>query len=313
MSELDVTEEEIPQALDGQRVDRVVSLITGLSRSRAAIAVESGRVTINAKVVVKPSLRVATGDRLVVETTREGDRLEPDSTVEISVVYDDAHVIVVNKQAGLVVHPGAGTEAATLVHGLLARYPELGELRDLDDPPDRPGIVHRLDRGTSGLLVVARTAAAKESLARQLKQRTVSRQYLTLLSGHLEADSGVIDAPLGRSPRNPTIRSVVADGKPARTHYEVLERYTKPDLTLAGVRLETGRTHQIRAHFAAVGHLVTGDRQYGDEDALGLGRPFLHAGQLGFAHPENGEWRNFDAPLPPELREPLDRLVASAD
>ncbi len=304
-----VIEEEIPQALDGQRVDRVVSFVTGLSRSRAADSVEAGRVTVDGSIVTKVSTRVSTGQRVAIETVEERDVLTPDDSVDVTVVHEDQHVVVVNKQAGLVVHPGAGTESGTLVNGLLARYPELLALRDLDDPPERPGIVHRLDRGTSGLLMVARTAEAKASLTEQLRRRLVSRRYSALLIGHVEAESGVIDAPLGRSPRSPTIRTVVADGKPARTHYDVLARYGEPLVTLVDVRLETGRTHQIRAHFTAVGHCVAGDRQYGAEETMGLERPFLHAGQLGFEHPTTGEWLEFEASLPDDLDRVLRGLV----
>ncbi len=305
-------EEEIPQALNGQRVDRVVSFVTGLSRRSAADSVESGRVVVNGQVVAKVSTKVATGDRIEIETVEEQDLLVADSSIPVTVAYEDEHVVVVDKQAGLVVHPGAGTDSGTLVHGLLARYPALIELRELDDPPDRPGIVHRLDRGTSGLLMVARTAEAKASLAAQLRRREVSRRYLALLDGHVEAESGVIDAPLGRSPRSPTIRTVVTDGKPARTHYEVLARYVEPAATLVDVRLETGRTHQIRAHFTAVGHNVVGDRQYGDDDVLELGRPFLHARQLGFEHPASGQWLEFESALPEPLGPALASLVEVA-
>lgn len=305
---MNTLEEELPHALDGQRIDRIVSLVTGMSRSQAASAVESGLASVNGRVVSKVSTRLAAGDILVVEVEDRPDPLRPDPSVAVNVTYVDDQVIVVDKHPGLVVHPGAGVDSATLVHGLLARFPDLLELSGLDDPPIRPGIVHRLDRGTSGLLVVARTVEAKESLTEQLRTRTMGRRYEALVTGQMEADSGLIDAPLGRSSRSPTTRTVVADGRPARTHYVVSDRFDEPPCTLVGVRLETGRTHQIRAHFQAVGHPVSGDQQYGDGDVLEVGRPFLHARHLAFEHPSTGEWTEFESPLPADLSSVLSRL-----
>lgn len=305
--------EEIPHALDGQRVDRVVSFATGLSRSQAALTIESGKVLVNGRVVEKTSARVGTGDVLVVSVDEQVDVLEPDASVPVTTVFVDDHIIVVDKQAGLVVHAGAGVQSKTLVHGLIARFPDLVMLRDMDDPPIRPGIVHRLDRGTSGLLVVARTAMAKESLTEQLRSRTMGRRYVALVAGHIESESGLIDAPLGRSPRTPTTRSVVADGRPARTHYEVVQRFAEPMCTMVDVRLETGRTHQIRAHFEAVGHQVVGDTQYGDDDDFGIGRPFLHAAQLDLVHPNTGEPMTFESPLAEDLEAALARLEAAGE
>ncbi|HEY5246326.1 MAG TPA: RluA family pseudouridine synthase, partial [Acidimicrobiales bacterium] len=233
--------------------------------------------------------------------------VEPEPDVELRVVHADAAVVVVDKPAGVVVHPGAGHAHGTLVAGLLARFPDLAGVGD----PERPGIVHRLDRGTSGLLVVARTAAAYQSLTAQLAERTVGRRYVALVTGHVADDRGVVDAPIGRSSRTPTKMAVSANGRPARTAYRVLRRLAgQPALdqpsTLLALALETGRTHQIRVHLAAIGHPVVGDDRYGPPGRVGgralpAGRLFLHAAQLGFDHPGSGERVVWTSPLPDDL------------
>jgi 23S rRNA pseudouridine1911/1915/1917 synthase len=222
------------------------------------------------------------------------------------VVHEDAEVIVIDKPAGLVVHPGAGHADGTLVNGLLARFPELAAVGD----PARPGIVHRLDAGTSGLLVVARTPPAYASLTAQLGERSVERAYDTLVAGRVENDEGVVDAPIGRSTREPTRMAVRADGRAARTRYLVVSRWTEPQaVSRLECRLETGRTHQIRVHLAAIGHPVVGDVRYGGgRSALPLDRPFLHAARLRFRHPGTGEPVAFASSLPPDLQAVLDRL-----
>jgi len=223
-------------------------------------------------------------------------------------------VIVVDKPAGLVVHPGAGRADGTLVQGLLARFPDLrdaGMAPGAD--PSRPGIVHRLDKGTSGLLVVARTAEAYRSLAAQLAARQVERRYLTLVWGELEGERGVIDAPLSRAPADRTRIAVVASGREARTGFQVLARYSRPSvLTLLTCRLETGRTHQIRAHMAALGHPVVADARYGGRAFGGLGRPFLHAGHLAFVHPSSGLMCAYESPVPADLAAVLAGLTDDA-
>jgi 23S rRNA pseudouridine1911/1915/1917 synthase len=220
-------------------------------------------------------------------------------------VYDDHDVVVVDKPAGLVVHPGAGHGQGTLVQGLLALYPDMGAVGD----PTRPGVVHRLDKGTSGLLVFARTAAAYASLSRQLADRTADRRYRVLAWGHLDATRGLVDAPLGRGQSDRTRIVVTRTGRPARTRFEVERYYRDPEVTLLRCRLETGRTHQIRVHLAAVGHPVVGDSRYGGaRRGLSIGRPFLHAEELGFDHPTTGERLSFTSALPADLEELLDRL-----
>ncbi|MEO5678582.1 MAG: RluA family pseudouridine synthase [Acidimicrobiales bacterium] len=239
------------------------------------------------------------GDVLEVDVPERADRsLVPEPGITVPVVYEDEHVLVVDKPAGLVVHPGAGSATGTMVHGLLARYPDLVGVGG-DDA--RPGVVHRLDAGTSGLLAVARTTEAYHHLVAQLAARTVERRYRALVHGLVAAPAGLVDGPIGRDPRDPTRHAVAANGKEARTRYEVLDRGA--DTTLLACRLETGRTHQIRVHLAAIGHPLVGDVLYGGHLGLGLTRPYLHAFRLAFHHPHTGDRVAFESPVPPDLVE----------
>ena len=303
--------EEVPAALDGQRVDRVVAMITGVSRTEAAAAVAAGSVLVDGVAITRGADRLAAGSvvEIAVEMTPADPRPRADPDVIVPVVHVDDQVIVVDKPAGLVVHPGAGHDEGTMVSGLLAVFPEIAAVGD----PVRPGIVHRLDRGTSGLLMVARTSEAYESLVDQLAARSVDRLYRALVWGHPESPRGVVDAPIGRSPRQPTKMAVVATGKPARTRYEVVETYDEPVATAqVECHLETGRTHQIRVHMSAIGHPVVGDDRYrGVRQSLSAPRPFLHAERLGFTHPGTGERVDFTSPLPADLQEVLAPLVGS--
>jgi 23S rRNA pseudouridine1911/1915/1917 synthase len=300
--------EQVPAALEGERVDRVVSMLTGLPRSEVAGLVATGAVRLGDAVVAKPSTKVTAGDQLTVDLPEpvEEPAAVPEPEVEVPVVFEDEHVIVVDKPQELIVHPGAGNPTGTMVGGLLARHPELAGVGE----PERPGIVHRLDRGTSGLLVVARTQEAYESLVSQLSSRSVERVYLALVWGHPTPATGVVDAPIGRSRRDPTRMAVSSTGREARTRYEVLRVFVDPiDASLLECRLETGRTHQIRVHLAAIGHPVVGDPRYrGKRVAFPLGRPFLHAHRLSFDHPATGERVSFESPLPPDLEAALHRL-----
>lgn len=300
--------ERVPSALAGERVDRVVSLLTGLSRSTAAGLVTAGSVRLDGQPVENRSRRVCEGEVVEVDLPLEAPApaVVAEPSVEVSVVHADAEVIVVDKPAGLVVHQGAGNQAGTLVHGLLARFPDLVGTGDAT----RPGIVHRLDAGTSGLLVVARTPGAYHSLVGQLAARSVERRYLALVLGHVEPAAGLVDAPIGRSAAAPTRMAVSVRGRDARTRYEVRERFIEPiSCSLLECRLETGRTHQIRVHLAAIGHAVVGDAHYGgDRSALPLRRPFLHAHRLGFDHPVTRERLVFSSPLPADLEEVRRRL-----
>ena len=293
----------VPALLDGMRADRAVAMVAGISRAVAASLVDAGRVDQDGSPIPSRSVPLRGGARLGVDLPGADAGPDPDPDVPFTVVYEDDLVVVVDKPAGVVVHPGAGRTAGTLVSGLLARYPDLAAGGDTQ----RPGIVHRLDRGTSGLLAVARTSEAHRSLAAQLKDRTMGRRYLVLVAGHLAEDRGVVDAPIGRSVRRPTLMTVSAQGRPARTRYTVLRRYDEPfPSTFAAVKLETGRTHQIRVHLAAIGHPVVGDDRYGPAGRRGgtllaPGRLFLHAAELGFDHPGTGERVVTTAPLPTDL------------
>jgi 23S rRNA pseudouridine1911/1915/1917 synthase len=311
---------EIPAALDGERADRVVAFLAGLPRSEAAAVVEAGGVRLAGAVVGKVSQRVVAGTELEVDLPERIPGPGPDGAVDVTVVHADADVVVVDKPAGLVVHPGAGHRDGTLVNGLLARFPDMAD----HSWPDvsRPGIVHRLDKGTSGLLMVARRPAALTALSAQLQAHTVERRYLALVWGAVAEPRGVVDAPLGRSASDPTRMAVRTDGRNAVTGYEVLERWTTPQpTTLVRCTLETGRTHQIRVHLAAIGHPVVGDVRYragassGREPGhrrrvsvapgLSPGRPFLHAAVLGFDHPTSGERLRFESGLPEDLQRVL--------
>jgi 23S rRNA pseudouridine1911/1915/1917 synthase len=303
--------EEIPAALGGERLDRVVALLADITRAQAGVLVAEGYVQLDGIPCRIGKLRLQVGQTICIdESAVPGPRLpEADPGVECHVIYEDADVVVVDKPVGLVVHPGAGNPHLTLVNGLLARYPDIAGVGDAA----RPGIVHRLDVGTSGLLVVARSARAYEALVEDLAHRQVVREYLTLVWGHPEANVGVIDAPMGRDPRDPLKMAIVAGGRPARTRFEVVERFARPKVTLLRCRLETGRTHQIRVHLEGAGHPVVGDATYGGaRSQLVLGRPFLHAAHLAFRHPADGRLVEFDSPLPADLRHVLDQLEAES-
>lgn len=296
---------EVPEALVGERIDRVVSMLTELSRSVVHQMIADGEVTLDGVVPAKPSIKVELSSIIELELPQADPGPQPDPSVVLDVVHADDHVLVINKSPNLVVHPGAGVTTGTVVHGLLAAFPEVV---DVGDDPVRPGIVHRLDKGTSGLLMVARTPLAYESLTGQLADRTVMRRYVALVDGEVESAEGLIDGPLGRSPRDATRQAVVVGGREARTRYDVIERLGQ--FTLLHCRLETGRTHQIRAHLEAIGHPVAGDSRYGSStgESIGLERPFLHAQTLGFVHPNDDELMVFESDLTDDLEAALAAL-----
>ncbi len=295
----------VPTTLAGERLDRAVALLTGWSRSEVQHLVDDGAVLVGGEPAAK-SRRLEAGEAIELLAAPAAPALpgpEPDVPVDVRAVDDTFFVVA--KPAGLVVHPGAGHAHGTLVHGLLALDPELAHVGD----PARPGIVHRLDRDTSGLLVVARTSAAYDSLVEQLATREVERRYVALVRGVPESPRGVIDAPIGRSTRRRTRMAVRDSGREARTGYEVLEAWDDPAVARVRCTLETGRTHQIRVHLAAIGHPVVGDAAYGGGGgAPALDRPFLHAQALAFAHPTTGERMAYEEPLPPDLQAVLDEL-----
>ena len=296
----------VPGSLDAIRIDRVLAMLTGLSRSETNEILASGAVTLNDKVIVKSSTSVEVGQHLVaVLPVPESGEVDADDDVVVDVILDDPDFAVVNKAPGQVVHPGAGHRHGTLVAGLLALYPQMRELsaQGLCDP-FRPGIVHRLDKGTSGVLVVAKTPEGFLNLSTQLAERLMERTYIGMVEGHVAEERGVIDAPIGRSTRTPTLMAVRADGRPARTGYEVLARLEKPHaMTLLRLQLDTGRTHQIRVHLATIGHPVVNDPRYGHrrEKRLADDRFFLHSTTLSFAHPQTDEWLTTSVSLPQDV------------
>lgn len=303
-----VAVETIPPAMEGERLDRVVSIVTGVGRAEAAALVRDGRVRLGGRPVSAKSHRVVAGDVVAVDVPGRVDDTRPtaDPTVPVAVVHEDADVLVVDKPPGLVVHPGAGHRDGTLVNGLLARYPEIAGVGD----PARPGIVHRLDKDTSGLLLVARSPAAYEGLVTALARRAIDRAYLTLVWGEVEARTGLVDAPVGRSTRRRTRMAVSTEGREARTRYEVVGSFADPVVaTLLRCRLETGRTHQIRVHLAAIGHPVVGDGAYGGaRSSFPVDRMLLHAAELGFTHPVSGARIELLSPAPADLEAALGRL-----
>ena len=259
--------------------------------------VANGGVAVDREVETSGKIRLAEGQTVRVDLSFLPAEVapQPDDSIAVNVLFEDDHVIVINKPAGLVVHPGAGNPDRTLVNGLLARYPELRGVGE----SARPGIVHRLDAGTSGLMMVARTQQAYEHLVGMLSTHQVRRTYLALVAGIPEAKSGLIDAPIGRDQRDPLRMAVSVNGRFARTQYEVLQEFDEL-IACALVRcdLETGRTHQIRVHLGAIGHPVIGDALYkGVREGLKFERPALHAAVLAFEHPVTGDEMTFEAPL----------------
>ncbi|MGA3147955.1 MAG: RluA family pseudouridine synthase [Acidimicrobiales bacterium] len=308
---------EVPAALDGVRVDKAVALVADMSRSAVNAMIAEGRVQIDGVTVRSRSMTLRCGQELVVDPGPAHPERAPDGdpSVTFEVVYEDEDVIVVDKPAGLVVHPGSGHRTGTLVNGLVDRFPDLRTLPEqLGADVDRPGIVHRLDRGTSGLMVVARTADSYRSLVGQMGDRAVTRVYRVLVLGRVEEESGMVDAPVGRSVSAPTRMAVSRKGKEARTRYRVEGRFSRPaPTTLMTARLETGRTHQIRVHLSAIGHPVVGDEVYGHGRSLPgavVSRPFLHASSLALEHPSTGVRMSWTSELPDDLRRQLDQLSA---
>lgn len=295
----------VPPDCAGLRLDQVLArLLPEHSRSRLSQWIRAERVSVDGHAAI-PRAKMWGGERLRVHPQAGREVLAHlPQDVPLEVVYEDAAVIVIDKPAGLVVHPGSGNWEGTLLNALLQHAPSLAEV-------PRAGIVHRLDKDTSGLLVVAKTLTAQTALVRQLQARTVSREYTAVAQGRVLRD-GKVEAPIGRHPVSRTRMAVVARGKPAVTHYEVVARYA--DATLLHCRLETGRTHQIRVHLASIGHPLVGDPVYGPRVAKNAPRAFhrqaLHARKLGLVHPVSGRTMSWKSPLPPDMRELIAALEA---
>ncbi len=299
----------VPEAAAGNRVDRIVADVTGLSRSYVQKLISAGHLTHDERPL-RASDVVAGGERLELFVPAVTPLELTPETIELSIAYEDDDLLIVDKPAGLVVHPAPGHDSGTLVHALLGRGTAYGGIAGVQ----RPGIVHRLDRDTSGLLMVAKHDAAQASLMAQLKARRVKKTYLALVHGSVAAAVGRIEAPIGRDPKHRTRMAVVPDGRPAVTGYRVRERF--PGWTLLECDLVTGRTHQIRVHLAAIGHPVAGDPVYGTGTSRrgpgGLGRLFLHAWRLELAAPSDGHLIRVTAPLPAELEAVLEALRGTA-
>lgn len=299
----------VPDGLAGERVDAAASRMTGVSRSRLAELIAEGGVRINGRVAAK-SDRVAAGDMLELELPEpKVATVVPEQVEGIRIVHDDADIVVVDKPAGVVAHPSLGWDGPSVVGHLAAA----GFRISTSGASERQGIVQRLDVGTSGLMVVAKSEPAYTALKRAFRNREVDKIYHTLVQGHPDPFTGTIDAPIGRHPGHDWKMAIVDGGRHSVTHYRTLEAFR--GATLLEVQLETGRTHQIRVHMAAIHHPCVGDPLYGANprlaEELGLERQWLHATELGFVHPGSGEWVVFTSPYPDDLARAL-RLVAAA-
>ena len=300
-----MTEEyTVPESADGERVDRFLASEGEYSRSFLQKLLKAGKVLVN-DAAVKSSCRLEAGDSITFEVPEPEDVSIIPEDIPLDIVYEDASVILVNKPKGMVVHPAPGHYTGTLVNALMFHCGDSlsginGELR--------PGIVHRIDRDTTGIIIACKNDAAHRSIAGQLKEHSITRRYFAIVRGNLKDDTGTVDAPIGRHPTDRKKMSInTRHGREAVTHYKVLERFG--DYTYITCRLETGRTHQIRVHMASIGHPLLGDTVYGPEK-----QPFstegqvLHAGILGFIHPETGEYMEFSAPLPEYFEKLLQKL-----
>ena len=295
------TRAEVTDTLAGERADKVVAVLAGISRTLARRLLEEGRVTLDG-AAASPRERVAAGSWMEADVPAPVV-LEPE-VVPFAVRYEDEHLAVVDKPPGVVVHPGAGRSGAgTLAAGILEHWPGVRGVGE----EGRWGIVHRLDQDTSGLLVVALSLEAWPPLRRMMARHEVERTYLALVHGIPAATTGTIEAPLGRDPRQRGKVRVRGRRAGGATHYHCRAQWPARDLSLLELRLETGRTHQIRVHLAAIGHPVAADRRYGRDDGLAP-RTFLHAARLRFTHPITGAEIQVESPLPPDLAEALERL-----
>ena len=297
----------VPPADAGTRLDRwLAARVPELSRARLQGLIDDGHVRVDG-AVPKASRRLAGGEEIRLEIPPPPPETLTPEAIALSVLYEDEDVLVIDKPVGMVVHPGAGHATGTLAAAVLAHAPGTAGVGG----PRRPGVVHRLDKDTSGLLVIAKTARAYDSLTAQLADRSVTRRYRAIVHGRVKANQGVVDAPIGRHPRDRVRMAVVPRGKRAVTHYAALERFSH--FTYLDVRLETGRTHQIRVHLASLGHPVAGDELYGGRAArppLPVPMPglALHAAQLAFVHPVTKSRMEFASPLPSRMERLLSHL-----
>jgi 23S rRNA pseudouridine1911/1915/1917 synthase len=298
----------VPDGLDGARVDAALAKMLGFSRTFAADVADAGGVTMDGKILGK-SDRLRAGAWLDVSwAPKEEPRVIPVAVPDLGIVFDDDDIVVVDKPAGVAAHPSLGWDGPTVLGALAAA----GYRIATTGAAERQGVVHRLDVGTSGLMVVAKSESAYTSLKRAFKEREVDKIYHTVVQGHPDPLAGTIDAPIGRHPSHSWKFAVTPDGKDSITHYETLEAF--PGASLLEIHLETGRTHQIRVHMAAHRHPCVGDPLYGGDPTmsarLGLTRQWLHAHELSFSHPATGEWVTFRSEYPPDLSHALETLRA---
>jgi 23S rRNA pseudouridine1911/1915/1917 synthase len=292
---------KIEKEFENQRIDKALATITSKSRMNILKLIEDGNIKINNNPV-KASYKVQDGDlvELIEEEPKSLDLEAQD--LNLNIVYEDEYVAVINKPKGMVVHPGAGNWDNTLVNGLLYELSDLSGINGVV----RPGIVHRIDKDTTGLLMIAKNDLAAESLMEQLKNHECKRTYHALVYGVINENKGRINAPIGRDPDDRKKMAVVKDGKNAITNFTVLKRFK--DFTYIECRLETGRTHQIRVHLEYIGHPLVGDKSYGRRKVIGDLGQFLHAKTIGFKHPKTGEWMEFDSELPEYFKEFMNNL-----
>ncbi|MDY4761393.1 RluA family pseudouridine synthase [Streptococcus thoraltensis] len=289
----------------GVRLDKAVAALTELSRQKANEEIKAGTILVNGQTA-KAKYAVKEGDVISYEIPEEEVLEYTAEDIPLDVIYQDEDVVVVNKPQGMVVHPSAGHSSGTLVNALMYHIKDLSSINGVV----RPGIVHRIDKDTSGLLMIAKNDQTHQSLAEELKAKKSLRQYLALVHGNLPNDRGVIEAPIGRSDKNRKKQAVTEKGKPALTRFHVLERFG--NYTLVELQLETGRTHQIRVHMAYIGHPIAGDVTYGPRKTLAGNGQFLHARTLGFTHPKTGELMTFEAELPEIFQDTLEKLRQKA-
>ncbi|MEE9617012.1 MAG: RluA family pseudouridine synthase [Anaerolineae bacterium] len=287
----------------GERLDKIIPAhVPDLSRATAQRLIKAGEVTVNGRLS-KPSYRVQVGDDVVVRVPTEMPAPVVPENIPLDVIYEDDALLVVNKPAGMVVHPAYGHASGTLVNAVLAHCPQIADVGG----PDRAGVVHRLDKDTSGLILIAKDGVTRAALQRQFKRRQVAKTYLALVEGQMQPREGVVEAPVGRDKRQRKKMAVVRSGREARTLYRAIEYFA--DHTLLEVRPHTGRTHQVRVHLSWLGYPIVGDAVYGrHRQRLLRGRHFLHAARIRFSHPATSEEVEFEATLPPELAAVLDQL-----